>query len=71
MSMRARHVALYARVSGEQQAQAGTIASQVASLRERIGADGARLEPETQSVGHHPSFPASWFPPSSDGLAIW
>jgi site-specific DNA recombinase len=46
MSMRARHVALYARVSGEQQAQAGTIASQVASLRERIGADGARLEPE-------------------------
>jgi site-specific DNA recombinase len=46
MSMRALHVALYARVSGEQQAQAGTIASQVASLRERIAADGARLEPE-------------------------
>ena len=43
--MRALHVALYARVSGEQQAQAGTIASQAASLRERIAADGARLEP--------------------------
>jgi site-specific DNA recombinase len=33
-------------VSGEQQAQAGTIAGQVASLRERIAADGVRLEPE-------------------------
>jgi site-specific DNA recombinase len=46
MSMRAPHAALYAGVSGEQQAQAGTIARQVASLRERIAADGARLEPE-------------------------
>jgi len=25
----------------------------------------------TQPVGHHPLFPASWFRPSSDGLAIW
>jgi site-specific DNA recombinase len=46
MSMRAIQVALYARVSGEQQAHAGTIASQIASLRERIAADGAQLEPE-------------------------
>ena len=44
--MRAIQVALYARVSGEQQAHAGTIASQVTSLRERIAADGAQLEPE-------------------------
>ena len=44
--MRAIQVALYARVSGEQQAHAGTIASQVTSLREPIAADGAQLEPE-------------------------
>ena len=41
--MRAIQVALYARVSGEQQAHAGTIASQVTSLREPIAADGAQL----------------------------
>ena len=39
-------VALYARVSSEQQAEAGTIASQVAELRERIARDGFRLEEE-------------------------
>jgi site-specific DNA recombinase len=38
--------ALYARVSSDQQAHSGAIASQVASLRERITADGLRLEPE-------------------------
>ncbi len=37
-------VALYARVSSDQQAEAGTIASQVASLRQRIGRDGFRLD---------------------------
>ena len=36
-------VALYARVSSEQQAQAQTIASQLAALHERIKADGAVL----------------------------
>jgi site-specific DNA recombinase len=36
----ATRAALYARVSSEQQAEAGTIASQVAALRERIQADG-------------------------------
>ena len=46
VSMRDPQAALYARVSSEQQAHGGTIASQVASLRERIAADGARLEPE-------------------------
>ena len=39
-------VALYARVSSEQQLTAGTIASQVAALQERIAADGEVLQPE-------------------------
>ncbi len=39
-------VALYARVSSEQQAQAQTIDSQVAALRERIQRDGAQLSEE-------------------------
>lgn len=39
-------VALYARVSSEQQAQEQTIASQVAALRERIVADGFALDEE-------------------------
>ena len=32
--------ALYARVSSEQQAEAGTIASQMEALRQRVAADG-------------------------------
>lgn len=39
-------VAIYARVSSEQQAQEQTIASQVAALRERVAADGASLDDE-------------------------
>src|SRR5271166_4174397 len=38
--------ALYARVSSESQARDNTIASQVTALRERIVADGFRLEPD-------------------------
>jgi site-specific DNA recombinase len=38
--------ALYARVSSDQQAEDGTIASQVASLEERICSDGFALDPE-------------------------
>jgi len=37
------HVALYARVSSDQQAEAGTIASQVAELRQRIAQDGGTV----------------------------
>jgi site-specific DNA recombinase len=37
-------VALYARVSSDQQAEANTIDSQVAELRRRIAADGADLQ---------------------------
>jgi site-specific DNA recombinase len=39
-------VALYARVSSERQADELTIQSQVAALRQRIAADGYRVEPE-------------------------
>jgi site-specific DNA recombinase len=39
-------VAIYARVSSDQQAEAGTIASQVAALEERVGRDGLALDPE-------------------------
>ena len=38
--------AIYARVSSEQQAEAATIASQVAALEERVTQDGLRLETE-------------------------
>jgi site-specific DNA recombinase len=40
------HPALYARVSSDQQAEAGTIASQVAALEERIRQDGLCLDPD-------------------------
>ena len=39
-------VAIYARVSSEQQAEAGTIDSQVAALRERVAQDGFTLPDE-------------------------
>src|SRR6478752_1713399 len=42
--------ALYARVSSESQARDNTIASQVTALRERIAADGFRLEPDHNYV---------------------
>src|SRR4051812_27499525 len=46
--MSALQAALYARVSSEQQADAHTIASQVAALRERVTADGLALPPERE-----------------------
>lgn len=42
--------AIYARVSSENQAQAQTIASQLAALRERVQADGWTLLPETEFI---------------------
>jgi site-specific DNA recombinase len=39
-----RRVALYARVSSEQQAQEGTIDSQVSFLRQRIATDGETID---------------------------
>ncbi len=42
--------AMYARVSSEQQAQAGTIESQVEALRKRVDEDGLDLESELEFV---------------------
>src|SRR5258706_7712824 len=46
--------ALYARVSSEQQAQAGTIDSQVAAILDRARQDGVAIEEETRFIdeGH-------------------
>jgi site-specific DNA recombinase len=43
-------VAIYARVSSDQQAQAGTIASQLAELRERLAKEKIRLEQELSFI---------------------
>ena len=43
-------VAIYARVSSDQQAQAQTIASQVAALRARVTADDCGLLPEGEFI---------------------
>jgi len=48
--MKHQEVALYARVSSDQQAQAQTIDSQLSALRERIEQDGARLSPAHEFV---------------------
>ena len=42
--------AFHARVSGEQQAAAHTIESQIAALSERTGSDGMPVSPERQFV---------------------
>jgi len=42
--------AIYARVSSEQQAQAGTIASQVEALTERMAQEGLSVEPELRFI---------------------
>ena len=42
--------ALYARVSSEQQAEAGTIGSQIEALRERIAEDGLGIEGELEFI---------------------
>jgi site-specific DNA recombinase len=50
MNTTPKHVALYARVSSEQQVQTHTIQSQLAALCERIAADGLRLSEERTFV---------------------
>lgn len=47
---RSMRVAIYARVSSEQQAQEQTIASQVAALHERVAADGSSLDDELRFI---------------------
>ena len=44
--MKQLQVAIYARVSSDQQAEAGTIASQLAALGERVVEDGCRAADE-------------------------
>jgi site-specific DNA recombinase len=46
--MKPTQVALYARVSSEQQAEAHTVASQVAAVRERVAADGLTVSEAMQ-----------------------
>lgn len=41
---------IYARVSSDQQAEAQTVASQVAALRERVAADGRVLPEALQCI---------------------
>lgn len=43
-------IALYARVSSEQQARGNTVASQLAALRERIASAGLSVAPEDEFV---------------------
>jgi site-specific DNA recombinase len=44
--MNGKQVAIYARVSSDQQAEAGTIGSQLSALKERVTQDGSRLPEE-------------------------
>jgi len=46
--MKPTQVAMYARVSSEQQAEAHTVASQVAAVRERVAADGLTVSEAMQ-----------------------
>src|SRR5262245_65798985 len=48
--MSTEQVAIYARVSSEQQAEAKTVASQVAALQARVAADGLPLPEELRFV---------------------
>ena len=43
-------MAIYARVSGEQQAKEDTIASQLEAVTQRIASDGLECEPELRFV---------------------
>jgi site-specific DNA recombinase len=48
--MSATQVAIYARVSSDQQTEAQTVASQVAALRERVAAEGLALPDAMQFI---------------------
>lgn len=45
-----KQIAIYARVSSEQQAEAGTIDSQIAALKDRVAADGFALSEELRFI---------------------
>ncbi len=48
--MTSMRVAIYARVSSDQQVEGGTVASQLAALQARLAQDGARLDPACRFV---------------------
>ena len=48
--MSSTQVAIYARVSSDQQAEAQTVASQVAALQERVAAEGRALPNAMQCI---------------------
>lgn len=48
--MKPIQVAIYARVSSDQHAEAHTVASQVAALRERVGTEGLALPEAMQCI---------------------
>ena len=55
--MHPTQVAIYARVSSEQQAEAHTVASQVAALQERVTADGLTVSEAMQFLDEGQQFP--------------
>jgi site-specific DNA recombinase len=50
MKSEGKQAAIYARVSSDQQAQAGTIESQIEALRKRVAEDGLALEQELEFI---------------------
>ena len=64
-------VAFYARVSAEQQAQAQTIASQVAALRDHIAQVGEVLNPAHEFIDQGTVAPPSSGRPWSDSGMRW
>jgi site-specific DNA recombinase len=48
--MQTMRIGLYARVSSDRQVEQGTIASQLAALRQRIEADGGLVDPELEFI---------------------
>jgi hypothetical protein len=51
--MSQQQVAIYARVSSKQQADEGTVESQLAALQQRVEQDGFHLSGELTFVGEH------------------
>jgi site-specific DNA recombinase len=49
-AMQTMRIGLYARVSSDRQVEQGTIASQLAALRQRIEADGGLVDPELEFI---------------------
>ena len=68
--MKPTQVALYARVSSAQQADAHTVGSQVAALRERVAADGLTVSEAMQFLDEGYSG-ATLVRPALERCAMW